>query len=522
MKSFLIFIKSWWFVILLLLAGLHIAFFQVFGYDFSRIIGDLGDSRFIISIVEYNYQWAVGNYDNYWDGFFMFPDKEVISYSDNLLGITPFYALIRLLETDYLTAFQLLILICHVLNYATAFFVLNKFVNNKYAAATGAFIFAFSLALNGIHNHPQFTFRFCIPLFFYFLHLYLENTKLKSLLLAAVFLIFQFYLGVYLGYFLAFFGGLYFVGFNMINYKNFTLPTIKAYAGHFAIVIFAGVLLLLPIFYFYYKRNQVTGYYTDFNQVLATIPQIPSYFKAYNGSVAWKSLNATPVLSQFEWFHYLFPGALVLFSLMFSIYLAAKGYTRKTIFSIFILLAFVFLLTTNFNGNTLYDNLLHIPGFKAIRVVSRLILVLIFFFSWLVTITIAYLLNRSEKAARIIIALLPVFLVIDNYCQAASFKTFGKTESRRRTGAIANKVLYNSSGKNFAAFAYIPSTNEEAYKIQIDAMLCAVELKTKTVNGYSSSCAGNFGPVWELHDSISVVNWLKEMRVDPAKVLLIK
>ncbi len=74
----------------------------------------------------------------------------------------------------------------------------------------------------------------------------------------------------------------------------------------------------------------------------------------------------------------------------------------------------------------------------------------------------------------------------------------------------------------YSAFAYIPNTNEDGYKIQIDAMLCAVELKIKTVNGYSSSCHGKFGPVWENHDSVSVINWAKEMGIDSKQVLLIK
>lgn len=452
----------------------------------------------------------------------MFPDKEVISYSDNLLGITPFYVLFRVWGTDYLTAFQLLIFLCHVLNFLTCFYALHKLTGNKYAAATGAFIFAFSLALNGIHNHPQFTFRFCIPLFFYHLHQYLTARNLKSLLYSVAFLVLQFYLGVYLGYFLTLFGALYFLSFNLAHYKSFSWQMLEKYVIHIGISAGGAIVTLLPIFYFYYKRNQITGYYTDFNQVLATIPQIPSYFKSHSGSVMWHSLSATPVLSEYSWFHTLFPGALVFACLFASVYLVAKNYNKQLLISILLLLLLAFALTTNFNGNTFYDNLLHIPGFKAIRVVSRLILVLLFPFSWIVCLTVKYVFDCYSKAAKIVIMLLPVILFADNFCKAESFKTFSKSECRQRIDAIKNKILSHPDYKNYSAFAYIPASNEEAYKLQIDAMLCAVNLKWKTVNGYSSSCHGKFGPVWENHDSTSVVTWLKEMNTDYKSVLFVK
>jgi hypothetical protein len=53
-------------------------------------------------------------------------------------------------------------------------------------------------------------------------------------------------------------------------------------------------------------------------------------------------------------------------------------------------------------------------------------------------------------------------------------------------------------------------------------MLTAVELKMKTINGYSSSCHGKFGPVWNNHDSVCVVTWAREMNLDPSKILFVK
>ncbi|MCE3260217.1 MAG: hypothetical protein K0S12_1858, partial [Bacteroidetes bacterium] len=384
------------------------------------------------------------------------------------------------------------------------------------------FVFAFSLALNSVHNHPQFTFRFCIPLFFLFLHLYLQEQKLRSLLLCCLYLSFQFYLGIYLGYFTLFFGVVYFICYSVIHSKSFNAVVLKKMALHFFISGGATLLVLLPMFYMYYQRNKITGYYTDFSQILETIPEPSSYLKAFDGSLLWKPLIATPVLSKYSWFHTLFPGILVLGALLFSFFLLGKGFKKHAVLTLLVLTAVILLLTTNFNGNTFYDNLFHIPGFKAIRVVSRLILVFIFFLAWIVCVNIDYLESRSRKAVLISMIALPVLLFFDNYCRASAFKTFGKEETAQRTARIKSKIVASPGYKNYEAFAYIPAPGEETYKTQIDAMLTSVELQMKTINGYSSSCHGKFGPVWNNHDSVSVVTWAREMNLDPSKVLLVK
>jgi hypothetical protein len=70
--------------------------------------------------------------------------------------------------------------------------------------------------------------------------------------------------------------------------------------------------------------------------------------------------------------------------------------------------------------------------------------------------------------------------------------------------------------------AYIPKTEEEAYKVQIDAMQTAVYMKYKTINGYSSSCHGNFGPFWNNHDSTSLKQWLTVFHLSEKDVLIIQ
>lgn len=482
------------------------------------MIGDLGDSRFILSILEYNYRWLCGNYDSYWDGFFMYPDQDVISYSDNLLGAMPVYLLFRITGMDVFTVFQLTLVTFHLLNFFCCYHCFYKLSGNRHAAACGAFIFAFSLALNGMHNHPQYIFRFCIPLFFYFLYHYLQSRQLKPLLLAVFFMAWQFYLGVYLGYFLVIAAGAFVVSFFIVS---------KERAAHLAkfflqCILAAAVLilLLLPIFYFYYLRSKSTGYYTDYDFYMQTLPRFSSYFKAFGGSILWDSLSNIHTGSKYEWVQILFPGALVFVSIAITIYFAIKKDRLQLLLllTLFIVLAF----TIYVNGHTLYGYLMKLPGIKAVRIVSRCITVLLFFCGWSVCLNLRYIEERFPDYRKSVLLALPLVLLLDNFCHPNSFKTYSKEESRTRIAALKEKITRHPGYSNYKAFAYIPAIKKDAAFYQIDAMLCALELKMKTVNGYSSSSHRFYGPFSRDIDSLSLAKWCTAMKLPAGSVLLVK
>jgi hypothetical protein len=513
--------KSKLFALVVLSIGLYISYFQIFSTDLKYIIGDFGDSRFINAIIEYNYQWLLGNYNSYWDGFFMYPDKEVISYSDNLLGITPLYAIFRLTGNNLLTSYQLLLLLCHILNFITSYYCFYKLTGNKYAAAAGAFVFAFNLSLNSIHNHPQFTFRFAIPFSLYFLMQYLDSFKIKHFVYFQFWLLIQFYLGIYLGYFLIVFAFL--IILISILIKRDKLKTIfnlknLLYTSLSTIVM---IVLLLPIFYYYYKRNKVTGYYTDYNTILETVPQLKSYLFPYSNAYLSPVLGSIKINSQFFWFHQIFPGILVYVAIILALYFAIKK-RDQTLILLLITLTCIIVLFTNFNGFTLYKYLQYIPGFKAIRVVSRVILLNTFIYGWIVAVVISKIKIQNTLMRYSLVLILPLALYFDNFCGPEGFKRFEKEEALAIIKQMETKILTVKKEKDINIFAYIPKTEEEAYKVQIDAMQTAVYMKYKTINGYSSSCHGNFGPFWNNHDSTSLKQWLTVFHLSEKDVLIIK
>jgi len=56
----------------------------------------------------------------------------------------------------------------------------------------------------------------------------------------------------------------------------------------------------------------------------------------------------------------------------------------------------------------------------------------------------------------------------------------------------------------------------------LDAMLAALQLGLKTVNGYSSSCNRYFGPFWNYPNATALTYWCTQMNLDKNTLLLVK
>src|SRR5262249_6958062 len=92
-----------------------------------------------------------------------------------------------------------------LLNYAAAMWVLARLRFHWSAVLLGAYIFAFSQAALAQMGHIQLHYRAAVPLAWYFLYQFLERFSWKDLLGCLFFLAWQFYCGIYDGYFLAVF-----------------------------------------------------------------------------------------------------------------------------------------------------------------------------------------------------------------------------------------------------------------------------------------------------------------------------
>jgi len=97
------------------------------GYRFEYYPGDVLDARLVMYLLEHGYRWISGQTQgSFLDAPFYYPVRGVISYSENLLGVLPFYAPWRMLGYDRETAFQVWTAIGFLLNYSAAAWVMSN------------------------------------------------------------------------------------------------------------------------------------------------------------------------------------------------------------------------------------------------------------------------------------------------------------------------------------------------------------------------------------------------------------
>src|SRR5690606_18260363 len=130
-------VKIWPFLLGLIL-GVYFIVLNITGTNFAYFPGYLGYARFNMYILEHAHKFLSGSIDSFWSAPFMYPEKEVITYSDNLLGSAPIYSFFRILGYDLITSFQFWLITVITLNYSTCYLFLNWLFKNRYEAVLGA------------------------------------------------------------------------------------------------------------------------------------------------------------------------------------------------------------------------------------------------------------------------------------------------------------------------------------------------------------------------------------------------
>ncbi len=515
MKKFMILIP-----IFLLMAGLYFVPLRIMQSDLSMIPGDLGDARFNNYILEHGYKYLIGDVPKFWDAPFMYPATNVIAYSDNLLGTLPIYSLFRILSFDRETAFQLWILCLFALNFIVCYLVLKKWSENILLSATGAYIFAFSVYILGHITNVQVFPKFIIPAVFFWSWQYLTTKQYKYFLYLTLGIAYQFYCGMYLGFYLVYV--LFFFNISyFIIYRDTSLITefrkLKVVLNHFLIVLIS-LVALLPLAIPYLRISGLTGVraYTD---VESSIPLLKSYFVTSPASRIWSDL-LNPVSSSIEnyWCHILFPGGFAWLGIIGIIFILIlqKGPTKSYAFLKFLglslLLSIIFSL--NFNNFSLYYSIYKIPGFDSLRAVNRIMNVEIILFT-LIFVFVFDAFKYLPAKFRKLLYFLPLLVVIDNLIIPEATSRFNKKESQQLVTTKINEIKHQTRDPK-KPIAYIPlKLSEREYELYLSIMIACQNLNVRCVNGYSGStphelidfyCKGNIESLekWCNHNNINI------------------
>ncbi len=520
--------NSWPFLFGLAL-GLIFTVFNITGFGFSYFPGDLGDGRFNMYLLEHAHKFFTGQVGDFWSAPFMYPEANVISYSDNLLGAAPLYSLFRWMSFSRETSFQSWFVLMAVLNYACSYLFLKRLFRNQYAAALGAMVFAFSMSLQTQMPHAQTFPRFPIPLALWMASLFLENLQPKYFFAALLFASYQLYCGIYLGFMLMIplmiiFLIIFIVKWELLKER---LKNLK-WVSFITTSIILNVLLLLPLLIPYIKRAQETGL-KNYHEIFGTLPSVSSYFSCPKGTLFWDFISDFGKGNPAWWDHQLYLGGMVSISIVLFLSLAIYKGICKTKVSFFqldinvkVLLIsglITFLLFLRIQQFSLYSLIFYLPGYGSLRSLTRIINIELIFFAIIITFFTQLLLKKKNLSSALVFVFLAGVFMGDNFNFA---EPLCRTEKSMAQNRVNDVMLKMRSFPPKSIVSYEPAKIElDPLVYQIDAMLATQSLNLTAVNGYSATAPVGFDVYWAGLNEKTRLHWFEVKKCKPDTVYVV-
>jgi len=515
-------------ILLGLLLGSWLYTSNVLGYDLTYFPGDLGDGRLNLYFLEHAYQFFIGKQETFWDAPFMYPETNVLAFSDNLLGSAPIYSFFRVLEFDTYKSYQLWFVCISSLNFITAFFFLKYVFKNNYAAVLGAFVFAFSVALQSQLTHAQTFPRFAIPLAFLMALKFSHSLKPIYLCLTLFFLVYQIYCGIYLGFMLAVPLSIYLliIILREISNKNEALRNSKWWLQNLSYCAL-NILILLPLMLPYTERNIEPGL-GHFNLIMNGLPTIKSHFFSVEGTLIWNFLSRIGQDYKSWWNHQIFAGGIATLSLIAAWYLFIRKAIRYklslNLYSTPLILLFTGLLTfilyLRFNDVSAYVTLYFLPGFSSMRALCRIINIELLFFGIAVAFIFSKISSKYFRFQGLLFLIALSLLGLDNYFYAEKSSRTKVEAAKQRTKTLEEAFEKLPVG---SVVSYEPDTVQLAsYHYQLDAMLSAQKYNLKTINAYTATCPGAYGRYWNELNMESRNHWLSSKELDVDTIYIVR
>ncbi|TXZ49446.1 YfhO family protein [Vibrio cholerae] len=494
----------------------------------SRIFGDFGDARLNNYFLEHGYQYIIGNHVSFWSAPFFYPAQYVMTYSDNHIGTLPFYTLFRTLDLDIETSYQLWQLTMFSLNSLSAYYVLRLLKFNCLSSLVAALFFSISAPVIAKVGHIQLIPRFMVPIIFYCLMKFLETIRLKYFYIFCIALVYQFYIGIYIGFFTII--TIFLISpFAFIHIKkNFGFGRFieKHYFIRISIAISLSFIALYALFRPYIKFKESAGG-RSWYEVSSMLPRWESWLYSNNGPIEYFNQIGLNLPMQHE--HVLFVGILPIVSIIFSLVCLLvknsaysgsgfKEYSMPVISSL-LMIFLVLVATLYFSGFSLYKYLFfNLPGFDAIRAVTRIILLLLFPISILISFLISSIYSSTKLNYIVKIGMLFLVLIAGITEQYRNFiPTYDKSEAQKRYLFVANSL---SKFNDYDVFYYEYNKGSKPFSIfdELDAMFISLVLNTNTINGYSGNQPKGYWPL----NNHRYDYWLNEGGLDFDKVRVLK
>jgi len=511
-----------------LAVGLWLFVLPVTGLDFSHFPGDLGDARLNLFFFEHIYQYLTGGVAQYWNAPYMYPEPNFLAYSDNLIGSSPFYLVFRVMGLGVYSSFLGWFICVHVLNYVTAFYAIRAIIGDPRSAVLGAFIFAFSVALQSQMVHAQTFPRFAIPLAVWMAYRFGESLQPKFFFATLFFVVYQIYCGVYLGFMLAIPLGIFIVAvwIRAILQKR---PELKQWNWYVRLGVAGTVnmalvfVLMLP-----YLSRRISPSQGHFERISGGIPTLKSHLYSQKGTLFWDFLSEMGRELPNWWNHQIFAGGIALGAfvgmVVFLLYRLIRNRFSIREFKTLDLLMLggvvTFLVFLRMGDFTLYKVLYLFPGFSSMRALARIVNIELMFFGLAVAFFSIEILRRSGRMVNLVFIVLFGVVVMDNYYKTDYIDRTRIDLAEERT--LALDAVYASIPPN-SVVSYEPARKDtDAYILQLDGMLMAQKYGLSTVNAYTATCPSDYNQYWRGMDSTARRFWLQMRGVDHDTLYVVK
>lgn len=481
----------------LLLFGIGIFGYVLRAVDyFNAVPGDLGDARFNSVILEHLFQWITGRVQHLWSPPFFYPFENALAFSDNHFGSSIFYIILRLAGLQREVAYDVWFVIGNCLNFLTAYVVFHRMGFRTSASAAGAFVFAYALPVLPKEGHAQLVYRLAVPLAYGALWELLSTKRLYLLWRVIFWTAIQFYCSIYLGVFLIYLLGATFLGSLILERRDKIFSAMRESLSRerlgriclsFGVSLFCS-LSVAWLLYHYYLVGSTYGFNRSQKEIFAMLPRLSSYLLSDGVRLSsWigRSLDGIPMRHE----HQMFFGFGVWIIALYGIVASRLEQAHKEVCKIAgISIVLLFVLTLNINGISAYYILANIPGFRAIRAVSRVVLVMLLPVSLMVAVGFEELLVRAREFAwgkRLFLVMMGFALL---GAEVISYQTL-------------NTPIRDWIERQAALRAHLPETvpeqpllfatskaSEPFYFAELDAMILAQDMGVATLNGYSGNC----------------------------------
>lgn len=493
----------------------------------SAMFGDRGDGRLTMLLTEHWWNFFQGK-ESFFELAMFFPDQNVLSYSDMLLGFGLIHSFFRFFNWDMFLSFKYTLVLIHLLGTFSMFYLTyNKLKMSVLGSLFATVAFCFSSTLSNHLGHTQLMAMSFLPVLSILLcsieQKFTHQLKYDS---SVLLFIACFVLLMYTSWYIAFFGVLFsailFVVYIALLKKyhliNFVLCWRRFKVLLLRLILYScwTLLLLLPFICSYiptFISSNGWSYWDSSNY----LPEFADLINVGEHNILMGNILSLMGLAYRRYSSEVQEGfsivLLVLFMGLFVFFKRSKinksdiNYQTLFIYSVFwsIIVSFLLIVRLSANGVSLWAVVrLLFPGATSIRAIARLMLWL----SFPMSIVCGYVFDKYLfiRHKTFLFSILLVFLVYSNIGIFAIPSSWTAAQEREFLEHITPPA------QNAKAFYLVDLVNkpEAPNQYALDAFEIANHFNIKTLNGYSGKAPIDYHITYYNGEIKGINEWIQK------------